>query len=1349
METPFTFPHEQHAIDKIVAALGQYIAFIPNYFLYDPATNQYFECDLIAISSDRIDIIELKHWTGEIDVRAYNWLVNGRSRPDPHKSNKYKCQILRSFYEKSFAYLPSVWVESVVVLTNPEAQVRHAHPYKTDQHNPTFFGLDTLIKHYRSRCVPEHVKLREDDVKKVAAKLRTQAAGPRQKALTIPGFDVLENLTQQPHKIELLARQTGNELQTVKRLRVFTFDPTISSAERKEQRNKALNSLKALEQIGDHPNVIKVWQLPHEDGHVIEVSDWSDDGTLADVIREQAPLSVEKAMPIVRGIVEGLRVTHAQMIVHRHLTPHDILMVGDTPKLMNFDLSYIPEDNRMTVLPEASALKPSPYLAPELYEKQDFTEATDVFSVGVILYELLCGKPPFTFSLYLKGHQGVLAEDALEQLQAHQVPENIRRLLCAFIQQDREKRPQDIEEVLEMLDDVIPVPPQISSESRLNRHLEPGEDHDVYQIQAWLGDGREAQVYRAKQAPGRDVALKLFHYAIPNERIWAERNALKRVSSPYIIRCENPGKWSDDRMYVVFDLIEGRSLQDEIEQGVRPSLETFIHVTRCLFEALDVMHNPPERGVPLLHNDIKPANILLAATHDPVIIDFGTASEPYVGAYTGTPDYTAPDLLQGVDFEFCQSGDLFALGMTLCEWLCGHRPYTGTPSVAEIPRSIAEFRNDVPEALTTWLLKSVQPLQEDRFEDIQHMITAFERIWADEEHAEEPEYTETEEKTHTQQFTVSGSEPIHGNPFVAYLNTLHNATAANPNALAESQALHPYFGSIHVSLALTDFIERELTGHDGSHVILTGHAGDGKSTIGLELYKRLKQIPMMQPLREPLKPIENILTEAGNSISLIKDMSELSGAERIANILNAAQGELGKQRWFIISNTGTLLNTLQSAAEKTGQNRFALENEMLRLLEKPDPGVFHLLNGRFTVLNLARIDNIAISGKLLRKLVMSEHWERCEGCDIAVSCPIYCNVKALQEHQEIVITRIEWIYRRLFEYGHRLTVRQISAHLAYSLTAGLEYHDIREMASQAVPPDLTQFLFSNRFFGYRAAEEDEQARRLTAVRALLPLEMGAKPYAILERRVWMNESGILPELPSILTSLSQSIKESIRTNSGEQAAFPSRMRQQLRRLFYLFGDFPDDLHGFLANFLESQMLQEVETWQSSGKGPNALRRDMLKKQVLHVLQERYTGVRLPEHRALHDLFITMKRGNDEIRQSVQIILAKIPLSNFALEFSLINTQFEPHRYMLTLVEKYSKEELRLELPFLDFVMLRSMGEVGQQLNMAYIDRLERFKAVLLESEHYKLQDLELLELTNDGQFQTRRLIFDDKTLQVM
>ena len=1354
MDPLIRFLHEQQAIDKIIAALGQQVEFIPNYFLYDPSTNQYLECDLIAVSKDRIAIIELKHWTGEIDVRSYNWVVNGKYRKDPHISNKYKCQVLKSFYEKTFPFLPHVWIESIVVLTNPDAEVQHAHSYKIDQHNPTFDGLDTLIKHYKSRSgINELKKLEAGEVKKIASKLRSQVEAPAVKALNIPGYEILENLTQTSSKIELLVRQSGLDLQKVKRLRVFPINITASPEERKEQRQKALNSLKALEQVQDHPNVIRVWSVPHEDGLVIEASDWSDEGTLADVIREKAPLSIEKAVTIARGIVEGLKAIHQQGIVHRALAPENILMQGDTPKLMNFELSYIPEDNRVTVLPEAGSLGKSAYFAPELYDRQDYVEATDLFSVGVILYELLVGDTPFPFSIYLNANEGVLKDDALLKLKEKELTEELQALLYSLIQADRNERPQDAEQLLTMLEDAVPSEARTEFKPLSNRQLEAGEAHGVYQIVECLGEGSEAQTYRAKQGSEWEVALKLFNHERPRSRIYAERNALQRVQSPFIIRCQSFEQWSDLRLFLVFDLIKGESLRQHIETEMRPDIETFSRVTRSLLEALIAMHSTAEYDAPLLHNDLKPDNILLNAKSDPVIIDFGTAGEPHLGPYMGTPAYAAPDLSTGVDFQFCESGELFALGITLFEWLSGKRPYTDTPSLSQKPVSITEFFPEISEKLAHWLDKSVQTLKEQRFENVYQMKAEFDVVCGIETEDSKDKPVTPEDKQESQEETLEQThfqvtEAIEGNPFVNYLNSLHNTTAANDNALAESQALHPLFGSIHIPLELTDYIEEQLTLDEGSHVILTGHAGDGKSTIGLELYKRLKGLSMGEPLDRPLDIIEEISGDNGKTVTLVKDMSELSGEERSDTVRKAMQERDG-QRCFLISNTGTLLNTFKVVAGEQQINWMELENRILTLLEQRDPGVLELGEARFTLINLARIDNIHIAEQLLEKFIASERWQPCEDCDIQTACPVYCNVKALQAHKDIVKERVALLYRRLFEYGHRLTVRQMSAHLAYSLTAGLHYHELREIASQAVPHPPEDFLFFNRFFGYCGTKEEPKAKRMTAVQMLLPLEMGARPYSPLERRLWMDESGALPQIPDVLQAVQKQLVKKAASGSADRSVSPSRIRQQIRRMLFLFGAFPEDLLDFLPNFLESQVLQEVESWQLTGKGPNALRLNVIKEQVLHVLQEQYSGLHLPENYGGHELFITMKRGNDEIRQSVQIILAKIPISHFSLEMRPLNQQLKPQRSVLTLVEKYSQEILVLDVPFLDFVLMRNLGEIGQQLNRAYIDRLERFKAALLDSEKYTLDTLELLEMTDDGRFQARTFIFGENTLQVL
>ncbi|MFI4955542.1 MAG: hypothetical protein ACHP9Y_06470, partial [Gammaproteobacteria bacterium] len=117
---------------------------------------------------------------------------------------------------------------------------------------------------------------------------------------------------------------------------------------------------------------------------------------------------------------------------------------------------------------------------------------------------------------------------------------------------------------------------------------------------------------------------------------------------------------------------------------------------------------------------------------------------------------------------------------------------------------------------------------------------------------------------------VAVNDHIHGNinPFVGYLNSLQRLNASNDGALAEYQARNPNFVHIHVSHPVTKAILAELKTPAGRHVILTGHAGDGKSTVALELYKQLSGIPMEKHLAVPLETREDI---QGTNVSILKD----------------------------------------------------------------------------------------------------------------------------------------------------------------------------------------------------------------------------------------------------------------------------------------------------------------------------------------------------------------------------------------------------------------------------------------------------------------------------------------------
>ncbi|CAB1082273.1 hypothetical protein D1AOALGA4SA_9902 [Olavius algarvensis Delta 1 endosymbiont] len=408
---------------------------------------------------------------------------------------------------------------------------------------------------------------------------------------------------------------------------------------------------------------------------------------------------------------------------------------------------------------------------------------------------------------------------------------------------------------------------------------------------------------------------------------------------------------------------------------------------------------------------------------------------------------------------------------------------------------------------------------------------------------------------------------------------------------------------------------------------------------------------------------------------------------------------------------------MQLVAEKLNTNKYQMENDILSLLGKEDPEDLKINSVKFTIINVARMDNTETAVKLFDNLLEADHWGSCRTCRYKNFCPIAINIISISNVKEIVRERVFYVYRLLFEYGQRLTMRQISGHLSYALTAGLDCQKISLLAEQVPAQETSDFLFFNRFFGYNGNSLDSEAVRLSAISKLVPLEMGAKPYTPIERQLWIKESRNLPNLPKSLEKIFFTIKKTAKI--GKDDTSPSRHRQQIRRMFYIFGDFQKNNISYINSFIDSQMLIKFLDWQSENINTVNLYMEDLKRKVLHVLQEQFSGLQNPENYNYHYLFITLKRNSIELRQTAQIILAKIPLSNFSLKIKKVNTKYKPYRYMLSLYESSSNESLDLELPFLDFVLLRGIGEIGQKLDVSYIDRLERYKSKLLESSSYR------------------------------
>ena len=146
------FQHEADAITLLERRISAHkLGFILNNLeVHDPQSNRYFETDVVIICEFGIYVVELKHWSGRIEIRPDTWLQNNSFfKRDPHISNGFKAKLLRGIWERKFPSIAPPYFESVIILTNPDAEVDGASIPKTTIHNPTFDTIGSFIRYLK------------------------------------------------------------------------------------------------------------------------------------------------------------------------------------------------------------------------------------------------------------------------------------------------------------------------------------------------------------------------------------------------------------------------------------------------------------------------------------------------------------------------------------------------------------------------------------------------------------------------------------------------------------------------------------------------------------------------------------------------------------------------------------------------------------------------------------------------------------------------------------------------------------------------------------------------------------------------------------------------------------------------------------------------------------------------------------------------------------------------------------------------------------------------------------------------------------------------------------------------
>jgi serine/threonine-protein kinase len=153
------------------------------------------------------------------------------------------------------------------------------------------------------------------------------------------------------------------------------------------------------EEIGatlDHPNVMRTFPNPHRSRPYI-VMEWVPGRLLRHILSEQGRLPQDRAIRIALGILDALEYIHARGIVHRDLKPENIMVDDDDHvKLIDFGIASRHGARRLTWSALSPALGTPDYIAPEQVKGGRGDRRSDLYAMGVMLYEMLTGRTPFS-----------------------------------------------------------------------------------------------------------------------------------------------------------------------------------------------------------------------------------------------------------------------------------------------------------------------------------------------------------------------------------------------------------------------------------------------------------------------------------------------------------------------------------------------------------------------------------------------------------------------------------------------------------------------------------------------------------------------------------------------------------------------------------------------------------------------------------------------------------------------------------------------------------------------------------------------------------------------------------------
>ncbi len=191
----------------------------------------------------------------------------------------------------------------------------------------------------------------------------------------------------------------------------------------------------------NHPNIVHIYEVAEHNGRPFFAMEHVEGHSLKDMIRDEQP-SLDRIVNLVLQVCEGLAKAHEAGITHRDIKPSNIVMDADgRPRLVDFGLATIQGTDKLTKT--GSTLGTVGYMSPEQVQGKEVDRRSDLFSLGVVLYELISGRTPFdkeNEAATLKA----ITQDNPEPLARYKsdIPDELQRTVSKLLEKDPSLRYQ-------------------------------------------------------------------------------------------------------------------------------------------------------------------------------------------------------------------------------------------------------------------------------------------------------------------------------------------------------------------------------------------------------------------------------------------------------------------------------------------------------------------------------------------------------------------------------------------------------------------------------------------------------------------------------------------------------------------------------------------------------------------------------------------------------------------------------------------------------------------------------------------------------------------------------------------